>query len=77
MIALLLLVLVFIRGGIGFLCKVSIYIDLGKVQPNGKLIVVPADVVQILIVFQLVLGLVVERRLPSAWPRRRAWRAVA
>jgi hypothetical protein len=53
MIALLLFVLVAI--GLGFIWKVGIYVYLGKMQPHGKLIIVPAHVVQILIVFQVIL----------------------
>jgi hypothetical protein len=55
----LLIIFVFVGSGFGFIWKVGIYIDLGKMQPHGKFVVVPAHVIQILVVFQVVLCLVV------------------
>jgi len=56
----LFLILVISCSSFRFLGEVNVQIDLGKVQIEAKVIVVSAEVVQILIDFQVVFGLIVE-----------------
>ena len=75
---LLFFIFVFGAGAFGVVGDLHVHIHLGKVQAQIEFIVVSADVVQILIVIELVLGLLIlVEGSPFSLASRRAWRAAA